>query len=167
VPSRLARIAGYLVPEDNPAAHVDGIITAGALLAAESSRHETLPEAAGAVVAVLVVVWLAHSYGAAVAHRLQSGQPWSPRQLGHAAGHELALLRGAFVPLVVLLLAGVAGAGTSGAVLAALIAAVALLVLFEVAAARRGRLRPAALAGQVAICALLGAGILALKLILH
>jgi hypothetical protein len=167
VPSWLARVAGFLVPEDNPASHVDGIITTGALLAAESSRHETLIEAAGAVATIIVVVWLAHSYGAAVAHRLQTGHPWSPSQLGRAAAHELALLRGAFVPLIVLLLARAAGAGTSGAVLAALIAAVALLVVFEVVAARRGRLGPTALAGQVVICVLLGAGVLALKLILH
>jgi hypothetical protein len=164
--SRLARAVGVIIPADNPARHVDGIITTGALLAAETSRHETLTEGAGAVAAVIVVVWLAHSYSAALAQRFECAEPLSVRQLWQTAAHELDLLRGAIVPLIVLLLAGAAGLGTGDAVIAALVSAVVLLFIFEVIAALRGTMRPAELVVQVAVGLVIGAGVLALKVIL-
>jgi hypothetical protein len=166
--SRLAaRILGLVVPDDNPANHVDGIITTGALLAAESTRHESLLEAAGAVTAVIVAVWLSHSYSAALAERLQSGRPWSAHQLRHTAAHELALLQGAIVPLIVLIVADLAGLSVGQAVIAALASAVALLFTFEVVAGTRGQLRAWELAVQVGLCVLIGGAILALEIILH
>ena len=59
-----------------------------------------------------------------------------------------------------------AGLGTRDAVIAALVSAVALLFIFEVIAALRGTMRPAELVVQVAVGLVIGAGVLALKVIL-
>jgi hypothetical protein len=164
--SRAARVARLLTPDANPARHVDGIITAGALLAAETAHKETLAEGAGAVAVSLVLVWLAHSYAEAMEQRLTADGTWSAGQLVRAARHELAVLRGAFIPLAVLLIAGWSGLGTRDAVLAALASAVAMLFLYELVGALRAQLTPAGVVGQVVVCVAIGAGILALKVIL-
>ncbi len=156
-----------LVPDENPGRHVDGIILTGALLAVESARHETVAQAAGAVAIVIVLLWLSHSYGETVAERLQMGRPLSARHVWHTAVHELALLRGAFVPLVVLLLADLVGRDVQAAVIAALVSAVVLLFVIELAAALRARLSRRELAAQVCVGGLLGAGVLGLHLIWH
>jgi hypothetical protein len=163
---RPARALDLLIP-DNPSGHVDGILTGGALLAAESTRRETLLESAGAVALALVLVWLAHSYSAFVGHRLErDGRAWSSRQLVRMAAHEFALLRGAFIPLGVLIVAGLIASSAKAAVIAALISAVVLLLTFEIVAAVRARLTVGALAVQAGFGVALGAGVLALKVVL-
>jgi hypothetical protein len=164
--SRLIRAVYVLVPDENPARHVDGIIIAGALLAVESLRHESIAQAAGAVAIVIILLWLSHTYAETLGERLQSGRPLSANQLWHTAAHEMALLRGAFVPLVVLLLADAAGASVHGSVIAALVSAVVLLFIIEVVAGLRGHLRRAELALQVAVGGLIGAGLEVLHVIL-
>jgi hypothetical protein len=164
--SRLARAAGLVVPTDNPARHVDGIITTGALLAAESTRHESIAQGAGAVTAVIVIVWLSHTYGATLAERLECGHRLSARQFYDTAAHEMALLRGAFIPLIVLVVADAAGSGIRAAVIAALVSAVVLLFTLELAAAVRHQLGPAELVAQVGLGVLIGGGLLLLKVIL-
>jgi hypothetical protein len=163
----LNQAVGLLIPADNPARHVDGIILTGALLAIESTRHETLAQAAGAVAIVIVLLWLSHSYAEALAERLEQGHPLSARQIYQTAGHELALLRGAFLPLVVLLLANALGLATGSCVNAALLSAVALLFIIELVAALRSHLSPVELAFQVALGVLLGVGVLVLHLVNH
>jgi VIT1/CCC1 family predicted Fe2+/Mn2+ transporter len=165
--SPLAWAVGLLVPEDNPARHVDGVILTGALLAVESTRRETLAQAAGAVAIVIVLLWLSHSYAETVAERLKVGRPLSAHHIWNTAVHELALLRGAFVPLVVLLLADLFGRDVQTAVVAALVSAVVLLFLIELVAALRAHLSWRELATQVCVGGLLGAGVLGLHLIWH
>jgi hypothetical protein len=156
-----------LVPGENPGRHVDGIILTGALLAVESTRKETIAQAAGAVAIVIVLLWLSHSYAETVAERLELGRPLSARQVWRTAAHELALLRGACVPLAVLLLADLVGGDVQAAVIAALVSAVVLLFTIELAAAGRARLSPRELATQVLVGGLLGVGVLGLHLIWH
>ena len=60
--SRLTRAVYLLVPSTNPARHVDGLILMAALLAVESTRHESLAQAAGAAAIVIVLLWLSHTY---------------------------------------------------------------------------------------------------------
>lgn len=163
----LAGLGGWLEPEDNPSGVIYGTITAGALLAAESTRRETLAEAIGAVAVTLVLYWLAHAYSSALGARLESGGAWSARQLLRVAAHEAALLKGATLPLVVLVVAAVAGVSTSGAVFAALVATALLLVVLEMIASRRARLKGLELLVQVLVTAGLGLGVVVLKLFVH
>jgi len=163
-----ARAATWVEPEDNPTGVIYGTITAGALLVAESTRRETNLEAAGATALALALYWLVHAYASALGERLERpGQRWTPRHLGAVAVHELALLKGAGIPLVVLIVAEVGGAGPRDATTAAVVAAIVLLVILEVIAGLRSGLGTVGLVVQVVFSALIGVGVFALKVTIH
>jgi len=163
----LGRVAAFLEPEANPAGAIYGTIAAGALLAAESSRRETTPEAVGAVVVALVLYWVAHAYAQALGERLEHNQPFRPRALLGQLRHSATIVRGSTLPLGVMLLAWAVGAGTNESVIAALITAAVSLVLLEVIAGVRSHCSRSEMATQVAVSAVLGLGVLALKVVLH
>lgn len=77
------------------------------------------------------------------------------------------MVEGAFVPVLALLIAWMAGATVSSGVTVALWATVVSLVTLEVAAAWRARMRPQEAWLQAALGAVMGLAIIALKLILH
>jgi hypothetical protein len=81
--------------------------------------------------------------------------------------HDWALIRGASIPLLVLVVAWAAGAAQTTAVDAALWSAVASLIGFELIAGIRSRATPGELALELGVGAVLGLGILALKILLH
>ena len=164
--SRLTRAVYLLVPSTNPARHVDGLILMAALLAVESTRHESLAQAAGAAAIVIVLLWLSHTYAETLAERLVLGHPLSAAQLRHTAAHEMSLLRGAFIPLIVLLLGDALGLSVHGAVIAALVSAIVLIFVIEMVAAWRGNLARSELAFQVGVGVLIGGGVEILHVIL-
>jgi hypothetical protein len=161
------RIADVIEMPENPETQIYGTITAGALLAAEADRHETFWQVGGSVALALIVVWFAHAYATGVAARMHSGGGRPIYNLMRGMLHELALLRGAFVPLFVLLLAGVCGANLVTAETAALISAAVLLVVLEVLVGLRSSLRPAEMGVQVVVSALIGVSVLVLRVIVH
>jgi hypothetical protein len=160
-------VSHILEPDDNPAGAVYGTITCGALLAAESSSGESFVAAAGAVAITLVLYALAHGYAQELGQRLDEGLPMDLRRLRHLAVQEASLLRGAAIPLIVMLAAGAAGAGVAGAEVAGVIGAAATLVALELIAVVRARLRRGDLVGHLVVGAVLGLGILALRVLLH
>jgi hypothetical protein len=161
------RIADVIEMPENPETQIYGTITAGALLAAEADRHETFWQVGGSVALALIVVWFAHAYATGVAARMHSGEGRALYNLMRGMLHELALLRGAFLPLFVLLFAGVCGASLVTAETAALISAAVLLVVLEVLVGLRSSLRPGELAIQVGVSALIGVSVLVLRVIVH
>jgi hypothetical protein len=163
----LARVGTALVPDDNPSAVIYGLLTTGALLAAESTRRETMAEAVVASAITLLLYWLAHSYARALSDRLESADRWSGGQLLRTAVHEAALLKGAAVPLVVLVAAALIGTGPANSVLAALVATALLLFTLELIAGLRARLSGLALAGEAVVGAALGLGVILLKVVIH
>ena len=56
-------------------AAIYGLMTVGALLAAESANRETYVETVIAVAITMLVYWLAHSYAEFASERLTEGQP--------------------------------------------------------------------------------------------
>jgi hypothetical protein len=165
--TRWQRIADVIEMPENPETQIYGTITAGALLAAEADRHETFWQVGGSVALALIVVWFAHAYATGVAARMHSGQGRPVHNLVRGMIHELALLRGAFVPLFVLLLAGACGATLVTAETAALISAALLLVVLELLVGLRSALRPAEIGVQVVFSGLIGLSVLALRVIVH
>lgn len=167
-PRRLARrLAGWIVPDANPGGTVYGLIAIGTLLAAESSLRETYPETVGSVAITMLIYWWAHAYAEILGHRLslQRRQDW--RRTRRVLLDDWAIVRGASVPFLCLLVAWASGASQADAVTAALWTAVASLIAFELAAG----LRSHANAGQLALDALagtaMGLAILAVKALLH
>lgn len=157
---------------EKPASVIYGVILIGALLAAESDRHESYPDTIGSVVIALCLYWLAHSYADVLGHRLQTHGRLSAQALWQALGDESAILAGAALPLLALLLAWAVGAAQATGVEAALWTSVASLIAFELLAgirsqAGRSSIAAGELALEGAIGITMGLAILALKVVLH
>jgi hypothetical protein len=161
------RLSRWVVPERNPAGAVYGIITIGALLAAESGLRETYPETVGSVSIAVVLYWFAHSYADVLGLRLIEGRQLTVAELWHTFIQDWSIVRGASAPLVALLVAWVAGAAQTTAVTLAVWTAVGSLIAFELAAGFRSKARPAELVLEVVVGATMGLAILALRALLH
>jgi hypothetical protein len=155
------------VPEENAAGVVYGIIVIGALLAAESGRHESYLDTIASAAIATALYWLAHAYAAVLGERLTRHARLTASALGRALAHDWAIVRGAALPLAVLALAWVAGATQQTAVTAALWSTIVSLVAFELIAGVRSRASPRELALEGAVGAAMGIAILALKIVLH
>jgi hypothetical protein len=146
---------------------VYGIILIGALLAAESGRHETYLDTLVSTVIAAALYWLAHAYAGVLGDRLEQQERLSAGALAQALAHDWGIMCGAGLPLLALLFAWVAGAPLHSAVTAALWAAIASLVVFELFAGIRSRAAPRELALDACVGAAMGVGILLLKIVLH
>jgi hypothetical protein len=163
----LQSLLGALLPADNPAGVITGLLIIGALLAAESALHEKYIDTVGSTLIVVALYWLAHAYATVVGSRIATGERLSTAALRRALVHDSALVRGAAVPIVVLLVCYVIGASQSTAVAAALWSTVACLVLFELLAGLRSSSTFRELVLGVGVGLTMGVGILALRIILH
>jgi hypothetical protein len=146
---------------------VYGIITIGTLLAAESPQHETYPETIGSALIALLLYWLAHAYADLLGHRLTLKTRLSASALARTFVHDWAIVSGASIPLVALLIAWALGAAQATAVSAALWTVVASLVIFELLAGARARVSTRELLLEGCVGATMGLAILALKVVLH
>ncbi|EIV95260.1 hypothetical protein FraQA3DRAFT_5068 [Frankia sp. QA3] len=152
------------------------ILTAG-LIAAQDPRTDPLVDVVADVLITVAVFWLAHGYAHAVA------RPFAPSEAAGARatvspprGLRLAwvalvanwpLMRAAFLPLGVLVLARVAGASVDDAQEAALWTCVALLALWGLRAGRAAGLAGWRLARYATGSSLLGLILVALEVVIH
>jgi hypothetical protein len=163
----IGRLIEWIVPADNPAGAVYGMIVIGALLAAESGRHEGYPDAVGSTLIALGLYWFAHAYAEVLGRRLADHERLTAAALGRALAHDWTIVRGAAIPLLALLLAWALGAARETAVNAALWSTVASLIAFELLAGVRSRATRGELALEGCVGILMGLAILALKVLLH
>ncbi|HEX4465804.1 MAG TPA: hypothetical protein VH025_01335 [Solirubrobacteraceae bacterium] len=163
----MRRLADRILGSDNPSGVVYGVIVIGALLAAESSLHETYTETFASAALAAAVYWLAHSYSSVLGRRLAGEERLTPAALLRALAHDGAVVRGAAIPLLALLLCRLVGAEQRTAVDVAVWSAAASLVLFELLAALRSRLAPTEAAFEVAVGIAMAMAILGLKILLH
>jgi hypothetical protein len=151
----------------NLAAAIYGLITVGALLAAESAQQETYAATLIAVVITLVVYGLAHSYADFTSWRLEKGKPIAFSDLRRTMRGQLPILTGAGIPLGALLAAWVLGASLEAAVTVAIWAAAVAIVLIELIAGLRSGQSGRALVMQTAVGAVLGGLMVVIRLVLH
>ncbi|HTA34538.1 MAG TPA: hypothetical protein VK721_14055 [Solirubrobacteraceae bacterium] len=161
------RAAERLVPAENPARVVYGIIAIAALLAAESGLHETYLDTIASAAIAAALFWFAHAYAELLARRLQLEEHFSVGAIWRALAHESAILRGAMVPLAALVVGWIVGAQQQTAVTAALWTAVASLILFELVAGLRVHASARELVLEGCAGAAMGVAIIALKIVLH
>jgi hypothetical protein len=161
------RLTGWIVPERNPAGVVYGLITVGALLAAESGLRDTYLETVGSTAIAVTLYWFAHSYADVLGLRLSEQRRVEWQELWHTFVQDWSIARGAGVPLLALLVAWALGASQATAVAAGVWTVVGSLIAFEVAAGVRSRAKPVELVLEVLVGATLGLGILALRVVLH
>jgi hypothetical protein len=72
-----------VVPE-NPGGVIYGVIVIGALLAAESGRHEGYADTLGSALLATGLYWLAHAYAALVGGRVTAGARLSATELARS-----------------------------------------------------------------------------------
>jgi hypothetical protein len=156
----------FHVPAD-PAGLVYGTIAVGALLAAERARRETYLKTIVAVIITMLLYWLAHSYAEFTASRLREHGRFTFDGLARTAAHELSVLAGAALPLLMVLILWVAGARLSVAVTAAIWTSATAIVAIELTIGIRADLPRSDLIRQTALGTLLGLLVIALRLILH
>lgn len=165
------RLLKWIEPEDNPRNTVYGTIAAGLVIAAADPATATYPRIIEATVVAVATYWVAHGYAHWLAERFRRGA--APESARSAPGflnallHEWPLTEGAAVPLTALLIAWAADAPLTAAETAAVSTAAAALAMFELAGGLRRRLRPLQLLANAAVGLLLGAGLFAVKDLLH
>jgi hypothetical protein len=138
-----------------------------ALLAAESGLHDSYLDTLASAVIAVAVYWLAHAYADVLGRRLSVHERLTARALVRALGRESAILRGAALPLLVLVLAWAAGATQQTGINAALWSAIASLFAIELIAGIRSQATPGELALDVAVGTAMAVAIIALKVILQ
>jgi hypothetical protein len=156
-----------LVPAGNAGGVVFGVITVGALMAAESGRHETYLDTVASALIATILYWLAHAYAELLGLRLATGERLTVVTLGRALAHDWAIVRGAAIPLLALVIAWVVGASQESGVTAALRTAVVTIVAFEVLAGVRAKSSPGELLVRGTVGVTMGLAILALKGVLR
>jgi hypothetical protein len=156
-----------VVSVDDAERVVDGLILVGALLAAEGGLHESYLDADLSVVIITAIYWLARAYADVLAGRLQARHRLTPSALWRGLAKEAPLMRGATVPLIVLIVSAATGVNLADAVTAAVWSTVATLVSYELLAALRtpGTLAERAL--ELVVGVTIGLGIVLLKVVLH
>jgi hypothetical protein len=143
------------------------VIVIGALLAAESGRHESYLDTLLSAAIAAALYWVAHSYAGVLGLRLRTGERLTIGALIAALAHDWALIRGASIPLLALVVAAVTGATQETAVTAAVWSSIVSLAAFELIAGIRSGASRAELALEVSVGVTMGLAILALKIVLH
>jgi hypothetical protein len=139
----------------------------GALLAAESGRKETYAETFASALIAAGLYWMAHAYATVLGRRVTTHEPLTPRALTRGLLHDWALVRGAAIPLLALLVAWATGSSQQTAVDVALYTVVASLIGFEVLAGLLTQSTRAELVVEVGVGVTMGLGVLALQIVLH
>lgn len=165
--SRSERLLGFVLPSENMAGAIYGMIAIGALLAAESGLRDTYLETIGSAAVALALYWLAHAYADLLGQRLQTRERLTVGALGQNLLHDWAIMRGGVVPLLVLLVCWAVGTSQETAVTVDLWITAGSLLTFELLAGLRARARPAELLLEGCVGAAMGLGVLALRVILH
>jgi hypothetical protein len=160
------RVVAWMVPEANPAGAVYGLVTIGALLAAESGLRDTYLETIGSATLAMILYWFAHSYADVLGLRL-STDDFTRRDLWRTFTQDWTIVKGASVPLLALLLAWATGADQATGITAAVWSAAVSLIAFELAAGIRSRAKPVELVVEICVGAGMGLAILALRVLLH
>ena len=167
--ARLPRLASWFVEVTtaNAGGAVYGAVMVGVLLAAEDARHEDYPATIEAAAIVLLLYWLTNLYTHALGVRLQRREPLNLKLIWRSCLHELPIVEGALIPVVVLLITWAAGLTVRRGATAAVWAAAATIVVLEVAAGWRSRREPRDIWVQIGVGAVIGLALISVKLVLH
>jgi hypothetical protein len=144
------------------AAGIYGAIITAAIIAA-AGDHLRTGALVVSVVVTLVVYWLAEEYAELLGEQIAGGIVPSRAYIREALAATWPMVSASFVPLLVLLLARVAGASAPTAANVGLVAAIVLLTIHGWLAGRSAQLRGRQLLLATSVAAVLGLAMIALK----
>ena len=151
--------------EESTATGIYGVIVSSAVMAASYANGAFA--VATAVVITLVVYWAAERYARLVAARIHDGRRPTWRQVRAQLTRGWELVTASFLPLAVLIVAGLLGAPAYRATLAALTCSTVLLCLAGWEIGRSGRLTTGERLLSAGVAGLFGLGMIGMKALLH
>ena len=143
-----------------------GAIAAGLALAIGVDGRLGLAALLIAVVVELMVFFVAHAYVDVVGERYDHPERGLLERIGHGTRHAAILLLGGLPVLAVFGVERLAGIDDDGSATGALVGLVLILGIFGYLAARRGLSTPGRALLEGLVVALIGVGILVLKMLL-
>jgi hypothetical protein len=160
----LRAIIGRIFPARHASGAIYGtLVTAGTILGASEGAHDVV-EVGITVVVTLTLYWIAHAYAEVIGNADRVAPSW--RVATRELAVESRMVAACIVPLAVLVIADVLGAGFELAITIGLCATVGLLFIWGVMAARRAELSRAWAAISGLVYTLVAAAIVVLKLVL-
>lgn len=162
----LGPLLRFLTVSGDPGAAVYGMLSCGAVMAAESRISHALWMSVLGIALVVAMYWAAHSYASGVSRRLHEQIPLSPDGFRADLRREVGVVQGAILPILASVVAGLVGATPKVALDAGLWAVGLSLVAYEVLAGLAIGLQRRALVAQAAVGVTLAAGIVVLKALL-
>jgi hypothetical protein len=151
--------------EESTAAGIYGVIVASSVMAA--SHAGTAVAVDLAVLVTLVIYWGAERYARVVAQRIHDGHRPDRSQLRSQLTSGWAMVSATTLPLVVLLIVRLLGAGLTVAILSALACSTVLLSIAGWEIGRDGKLSRGERLASAATAAAFGAALILLKMLLH
>jgi hypothetical protein len=155
-------VARWLGLGGNPAGVIFGTITVGAVLAGENAKGETVATSVEVALLVVALFWLVHAWSDDTGERIRQRRRLQWRPLLATLEHQASILRAVLVPVVVLGIAGLAGASDATALWVGTITCAVSLVLIELISALRNRLPVAQVLVETAAGAAFGCALLVL-----
>jgi len=156
----------WLDPADAADRVVYGIVTVGAVIAVESANSMAPSHDIEATILVLVVYWMAHAYSALMGHVFRTKEPWSWNLVLHAIGDESAIMRGASLPILAMVVALIVSGSSTTVTWSGLGMVIFLLVGMQAVAGIRASMKGFALIGQMFIGFGFGIALILVKVLL-
>jgi hypothetical protein len=145
---------------------ITGTVVCAAAIAAGAGHLDTIGQLSVVILGTVAVYWIAHLHAVTIGSSL-THRHHPVAALRHAFGETLPIAGASVVPLGVLLIAYVLGAGVRTAAWVALGTTVALLVVYSYLAGARGGLDTAGRAASAAAGGAVGLLVVLLKVGLH
>ena len=101
----LTAIAAKAVSPADAGGVVYGVIVIGALLAAESGSHDGYAGVLESGLVAACLYWVAHAYANLLGQLFVAREHLTVRALARALAHDVAIVRGAAIPLLAVLIA--------------------------------------------------------------
>jgi hypothetical protein len=145
---------------------ITGTVVCAAAIAYASDHVDSVAELSRAILGAVLVYWLAHLHAVTIGSTL-THRHHPLAAFRHALGETWPIAGASVVPVGVLVLTSLGGAGLATAAWAALIAAIALLALYSYLAGARGGLDTWGRVASGVAGAALGLFVASLKVALH
>ena len=162
----LGRIIWFIDPESHPEGMIYGLVVVGSVVAAESVHAGSATRDILAAFVVLIVYWLAHTYASILGHRYSNGEEISMAEVRRTFSHEWAIVRGAAVPLLIMVVGALFGLSSWRVDEIGLVTAVAMLFIFALVGGIRAKQRPVVVAIESLIALGFGAAIVLIRAVL-
>ena len=163
----LRRALDRLPLPTNPGGLVYGTILIAALLAAENAKAEGYADTIAGVAVAELVYWLALSYSEFAGHRVTEGGAFNLKGFWRSAEHEIAVVQGAVVPVLVLICCWIADVKLYNGLRLAIWASAGVIVVGELLIGVRSEQHGRELATSAALGVVFGLLVISLRLILH